>query len=377
MNRNIKEPVRLRQKRLADGSTSLYLDIYYQGKRSYEFLKMYLNPEEGKNARSIRIQNEATMRAALSIKSQRILDITTGKFNIVKPEGRIKVTDFIMDFYEGRTNESTISVYRSMMHQVVAYSGDDAVLSDVDKDYILGYIKHLRSLINCGKLTTKTACVYCATFSAVLSYAVRKKLIPKNPFGDIERSDKIQPIQTERTYLTIDEVKLLANTDTKYKQTKAMFMFSCFCGLRISDIRSLRWGEIHEDTDGGGNKITRLIKIMQKTKEQVSMKLTDNATMWLPERGNKTDDDLVFTDAPSHKAINHHLETMMKAAHISKHVTFHCARHTFATMMLTMGADLYTTSKLLGHTNISTTQIYAKIVDKKKDDAIDLLGGIL
>lgn len=67
------------------------------------------------------------------------------------------------------------------------------------------------------------------------------------------------------------------------------------------------------------------------------------------------------------------LDTWAKEAGIQKHVTFHTARHTFATMELTMGADLYTTSKLLGHTEVRTTQIYAKIVNSKKEEAVSLL----
>lgn len=57
-------------------------------------------------------------------------------------------------------------------------------------------------------------------------------------------------------------------------------------------------------------------------------------------------------------------------------ITFHTARHTFATMMLTLGADLYTVSKLLGHTSVKMTQVYAKIVNKKKDDAVNLTNGL-
>jgi site-specific recombinase XerD len=71
--------------------------------------------------------------------------------------------------------------------------------------------------------------------------------------------------------------------------------------------------------------------------------------------------------------INNILQKWAKAAGVTKHISFHVARHTHATMMLTLGADLYTVSKLLGHKNIATTQIYAKIVDKKKEEAISLI----
>ena len=74
--------------------------------------------------------------------------------------------------------------------------------------------------------------------------------------------------------------------------------------------------------------------------------------------------------------INKLLKTWAQKAGISKHISFCTARHTFATMMLTLGADIYTTSQLLGHTDIRTTQIYAKIVNRKKDEAINLVNGL-
>lgn len=79
---------------------------------------------------------------------------------------------------------------------------------------------------------------------------------------------------------------------------------------------------------------------------------------------------------PSKDTIYKDIKKWAAAAKITKKVSFHTARHTFATMMMTLGTDLYTTSKLLGHTNVRTTQIYAKIVDKQMDDAVNLLDGL-
>ena len=98
-------------------------------------------------------------------------------------------------------------------------------------------------------------------------------------------------------------------------------------------------------------------------------KLTDAAI--------ETNSDYQVCDVTNHlsveTAVNNILQKWAKAAGVTKHISFHVARHTHATMMLTLGADLYTVSKLLGHKNIATTQIYAKIVDKKKEEAISLI----
>lgn len=104
---------------------------------------------------------------------------------------------------------------------------------------------------------------------------------------------------------------------------------------------------------------------MKKTQKTLYLPLSDEALKWMPERGEAKDTDKVF-HLPYATYINVVLKTWAQDSGITKTVTFHTARHTFATMMLTLGADLYTTSKLLGHTQVKTTQIYAKIVDKKR-----------
>ena len=95
----------------------------------------------------------------------------------------------------------------------------------------------------------------------------------------------------------------------------------------------------------------------------------------MPERGEKTSEDAVF-DLPSTATINIFLKPWAKAAGIDKRFSFHTVRHTFATMMLTFGAHLYTTSKLLGHADLKMTQMYAKIVNQKKGDAVNLVNGL-
>lgn len=114
---------------------------------------------------------------------------------------------------------------------------------------------------------------------------------------------------------------------------------------------------------------------MKKTQKTLYLPLSGEALKWMPERGEAKDTDKVFY-LPYPTYINVVLKTWAQNSGINKTITFHTARHTFATMMLTLGADLYTTSKLLGHTQVKTTQIYAKIVDKKKDEAVNLVNDV-
>lgn len=126
----------------------------------------------------------------------------------------------------------------------------------------------------------------------------------------------------------------------------------------------MRW----KDLQKSGERIRIEIK-MQKTKEPLYLPISDEALKQLPTRGEANSDDFIFP-LTHEGTVNNILQKWAKAAGVTKHISFHIARHTHATMMLTLGADLYTVSKLLGHKNIATTQIYAKIVDKKKEEAI-------
>lgn len=167
--------------------------------------------------------------------------------------------------------------------------------------------------------------------------------------------------------MTIEELKRLIGTECKYEIMKQAFLFSCLCGLRVSDIRKLKWNDLQKS----GERIRIEIK-MQKTKEPLYLPISDEALKWLPQQNEAKGDDLIFP-LTHEGTINKILQKWAKDAGIIKHISFHVARHTHATMMLTLGADLYTVSKLLEHKNIATTQIYAKIVDKKKEEAISLI----
>ena len=115
---------------------------------------------------------------------------------------------------------------------------------------------------------------------------------------------------------------------------------------------------------------------MQKTKRPVIVPLGIQARKWLPEKNGVSPEDKVFPNAPLTCNANRALKHMAERAGIDKTISFHCSRHTFATMTLTAGGDIYTTSKMLGHTNIHTTEIYADVVMDKKVDAVNLMAGI-
>ena len=161
-------------------------------------------------------------------------------------------------------------------------------------------------------------------------------------------------------------------TPCRLEIVKHAFLFSCFTGLRYSDIKSLLWSEIHTAVDGK----TRYLEHKQvKTKKVVTVPISEEALKWMPKK--QKDKEKVFHQlyiTPT--SVEALLDEWVKAAGIQKHITYHCSRHTAATMLLTLGADLYTVSKILGHSSIKTTEVYAKIVDKKKVETVNLVNNL-
>lgn len=367
--------VTLRTKPVSKGRQSYYLDIYKDGQRKYEFLKLYLVPATNEAAK---IQNANTEQAAKAIRNQRELEIIQGKGGLAPvSNSKLLLLDWMEEYRKmklatGQSNERALSVDKVMTH-LKAYAGEKTKLSAVDSDFCKGFVAYLGNATS-GKhtqnpkpLASSTANAYFQLFTSALNEAVRQKKIAANPVLYLSREDK-KPIKAEksnRTFLTIEEVKQLATTDFKNESIKQAFLFACFTGLRISDIRNLTWGNIVERNGSFFVTIT-----MQKTREPLTIKLNKQAAKWLPKK-NATKE--VF-DLPVYNAIiNDNLKRWAKKAGIEKSLCFHMSRHTFATMELTLGADLYVVSKLLGHNDVSVTQIYADIINKKREEAVDLM----
>ena len=197
---------------------------------------------------------------------------------------------------------------------------------------------------------------------------MREGLIPANPVKMLDSKERPQPKEGDKEYLTIDELKRIAEVPCPSSELKTAFMFACFTGLRISDVRKMTNKDIYLSPDG---KTRYIYTEMVKTGSTVSVPLSAEALRWLPTV--EDDDVLLFRVPQNASTLGRHLSQWMKAAKVDKHITFHCARHTFGTLMLTLGADIYTTSKLMGHSNVKVTEVYAKIVDQKRVDAINLM----
>lgn len=214
-----------------------------------------------------------------------------------------------------------------------------------------------------GTISQTTASTYFGIFKAALKQAF------VDDYLTIDLSAKTKGIPTNnvrRNYLTEKELNMLANTPCDIPVLKRAALFSALTGLRHCDIQKLRWSEIQKD----GNSY-RLNFTQQKTKEVEYMPINEQAykLCGTPQAPNC----LVFEDLTDAAWISRPLKRWLNAAGIERHITFHCFRHTFATLQLANGTDIYTVSKMLGHRSVKTTQIYAKVVNEKKEQAANAI----
>ena len=196
---------------------------------------------------------------------------------------------------------------------------------------------------------------------ACLNQAFDDRIIAHNPIRGIEG---FKAEEGTRMYLTIDELKKLSHTKCEYPNIKKAFLFSCLTGLRRSDILKLTWGEFHEQ-----GEFTRIIFKQKKTNGQEYLDITQQAAELMGERGKSN--ERVFGDIYSPSCTNEAIKRWVLRAGIDKEITFHSYRHTFAVLALATGGDIYTVGKLLGHTSINSTQVYADVVMETKIEAIN------
>lgn len=214
-----------------------------------------------------------------------------------------------------------------------------------------------------GTISTNTACSYYSIFKAALKQAFVEGYLP---IDIAAKSKNIQAEESRREHLTLDELNKLVETPCENPVIKRAALFSGLTGLRHSDIKKMTWKEIAKEGEHYRVNFTQ-----KKTKGVEYTPISDQAYFFCGEPGHP--DELVFGGLPAPSWISKPLSRWIAAAGITKHITFHCFRHTYACLQLSNGTDLYTVSKMLGHTNIRTTQIYSKVEDEKKEQAADAI----
>lgn len=373
-----KQPVKIRYKKLANGNISIYLDIYQNGKREYEFLKMYLVPEISEANKT---SNKETMELVESIKAKRIIQIntTTHGLSNQKERSKILLRDYIRKFAQTK-GRSTMQNLNSLAYHLERYKKVDIQMGKIDKYYIMDFIDYLENTEiehterNKGKkLSRNSQAMYFKCLKMALDEAVADDIILSNPILTIKK--KYRPSgekAPKREFLTAEELKRFADTEFPNNLLKRAFMIGCLTGLRHCDIKQMTWANVGVMRNG-----VKCISIVQeKTNAPVDIPMNENIRKWLPERGNASKSDLVFSGLITLGRSNEVLPKWAKKAGINKHLTFHCSRHTFAVLAIANHVDIYTLSKLLGHQNITVTQIYAEVLDTSKKEAMEMIDKI-
>jgi integrase len=312
--------------------------------------------------------NKNAMAQAIRAKEQTIREITNkiSGINEAVQKAQRPFTDWMQEYMEHvEDNGKDASWIRRTIVELDEFDSN-IKLADVNRDFLVKFMDMLLSRKH--KISTKkehitrtTVFMYMDTLRAGLNYAVKEKVLRTSPYKLINR-DMVSMDEHMRVYLTVEEVARLIKTPCKYHVLKQVFLFSCFTGLRIQDIRDLKWKHISKQLN-----VWQIEIIQFKTKKPLYLPLSLSARKWLPEQSNANPESAVFCGLMSY--YGDALREWTQRAGITKDVTMHVGRHTFGTLCLTAGIDIYTTSQLMGHTTVRHTQRYAKIIDSKKDEA--------
>ncbi len=357
-----KGPVRLRQRKLKDGTQSLYLDIYYSGQREYEYLKLYLHP--GRSA-AIRGRNRETLALAEAIAAERTVQIQRGAHGFDQQHkgryGVVATMEAYISSLLGKRAKSTIGVWHATARHVEACFGADCTFSQLGRDSALRFAAHLRTATSVRKrpLHPNTQRRFYDKFFSFLRYAEREGHLQGRQLPAFEPPEGLE---TERPHLSWEQVQRLARTECRHEGVKRAFLFSCLTGMRKGDIRLLEWGQISQ-ADG----YTRITFRQEKTRGLEYLDIPQDAARLLGEPGSGHAQP--FDGLPSNDTIRTTLDAWAEAAGLDR-FTFHAGRHTFAVLQISLGTDIFTLQQLLGHRDIHTTQLYARVLDPQKREAV-------
>ena len=380
--------VKLRQKKISGNRQSLYLDFYppvlnpETGELTRrEFLGMYIfsetiTDEKGKtkkvNLSPIDKQhNKETLQLGESIRQKKDNqlnkpEIYTGYEREQLRKKELGQRNFVEYFYEltNKRKASNHDNWVSTYNYLINFTNGFLRFADLNETFCNGFREYLlttKSLKSSkSTLSQNSAVSYFNKLKAALKQAYKDGILQTDLNAKVEQ---IRTTETQRNFLTFEELNKLVKTDCQNIQLKRAALFSALTGLRFSDIQKLVWNEIEFDKESG----YYIRFTQQKTKGVEVLPVTEQTIQLLGERKGAT--DKVFEGLTYSAYSNKHLYQWIGAAGITKDITFHCFRHTFATLQLSKGTDIYTVSKMLGHRELKTTQIYAKIIDQTKRTA--------
>jgi integrase/recombinase XerD len=349
--------VKLRKRKNADGSTTLLLDVYKDGKRSYEFLKDLKLPA-GNNMVDRQTRKEH-LETAQRIERARATELSENDYNLANDKSKRVLVLGWMKAYAKSYSKADIRVIEGVVKKFSTFLTDQKLSGLLMKDFTESVALQFRDKLK-KDCQGEGARSYYSRFRKIVKQAYRDKLLTKNP------CEFIDPPQGEakvKDILKFEELQLIAKTETEAPEVKRAFIFSSVTGLRWIDVKRLTWGSI--------NLTEHTMKVVQsKTKKIVIIPLNSTALQLLGTEQEKK--QLVF-DLPSANGCNKSLKALVKRAKIEKSITWHCGRHAFGTNLIHNGTDIYTTSQLLGHASLTHTKRYVRASSEMNQKAVDNL----
>lgn len=342
--------VHIRKKKLASGGHTYFLDYHYGGERVKDYLRIHITPNDpsGKDKKLL----------IEKIRAQREMELSNDHHGFIPSHKKnIDFFAFFERFIKGTTRKDP-RIFSSTLSYLKKYSGKNVLPASLINDK---FCRDFRIYLG-RHLNGETPFNYFGAFRRVISDAVRDKIFASNPAKDVKNyrpSNKT----LNKEVLSDEELKTLYNTDCFNQEVKRAFLFCCFTGLRSADVRELTWRNIDLK-----NKAFRFSQT--KTGARMYPPLSSTAIHLLGPEG-KPLEKIFHLDTQN--GVNKALKSWVAKAKIKKHITFHCSRHSYATLLLVHGADLKTTSELLGHTTTRETEKYTHISEKMKRKAVDSL----
>ena len=357
----------VKKKRKETGKIELNLSYYEKGIRRFKSLGIILlDPDFQKLTNEQKRQNREKLLEANMICASENEKVRQGKFGIETiQKQRSSFLAFVERVAQERnTSKGNEGNWYSMIKHLKNFLAYDITFEQVDVKFINDFKAYLDKVVqNTGKpLSQNTKSAYYNKLRAALKQAVNEDIITKSPAVN---TTGFKEEEVRREFLTNEEIKKAYKADCDIPILKRAFLFSCFTGLRWSDILKLKWSEIVQDDSGSYYLKFR----QQKTKGIERQHVAHEAIEFIGERD--LPDTLVFKGLIYSTWNNQKLLQWMMRAGITKTITFHCARHTYAAVQLGADTDIFTLSQLLGHRDLKTTLIYSKILDKKVKEAAD------
>jgi site-specific recombinase XerD len=300
-------------------------------------------------------------------REKEILNEQDGIFNSAN-----KKKDFI-EYFQGlcenrKESDGNHGNWLSALQYLKAYTNGKCTMGDLSDDFCNKFKEYLLranrlNTVNGLRLSQNSALSYFNKFRCAINEAFDARLLNENPLRHIKG---IQQKESLREFLTQEELQLLANTPCDLEAMKKVALFSALTGLRWSDMVSLYWRDIQKTESG-----YFLHLIQRKTQDVIMHPISNKSVLLLGEKGDPN--EKVFEGLKYSDSNNDKLKRWVLKAGINKKISVHNFRHSFATLLLNKGADIFTVSKMLGHKNIKTTMIYAKVLSETKVNAANLI----